>query len=248
MEKERVDKLINPSYYPVEIQNFLEAETEMLNVLQPCFNILIEVGCMHGRFLDWAVTHSKRYLGIDVVRRYIEQGQQKIAQHNLPTSHYQCRLGDAQYLPEIVSDTLKNEKLNHCLAFFPFNSFGNIPAIAPVLRALKNGNFSFFISTYQTTGDTTRIRKKYYQQCGYCGLDVKRTNKGVCFTSDEGLHTWAYHSDYIYSMARKLILPIIAIPFSDIGMAYMSAAMTLTPLFKEKLLLINPQALCGNST
>lgn len=67
-----------------------------------------------------------------------------------------------------------------------------------------------------------RIRREYYEQCGY-HLKIQQSKKGALFTSDEGLNTWAYHLQYIQNLSQKLTLPITVIPFSDIGVAYLSA-------------------------
>jgi hypothetical protein len=37
------------------------------------FDVLVEIGCMHGRALDWSLAHGKRYVGIDITPRYIKE-------------------------------------------------------------------------------------------------------------------------------------------------------------------------------
>lgn len=216
------DALIDPAHYPPEIKQFLEEETFLLMKVKDSFDTLVEVGCMQGRFLDWAVSYGKHYLGIDVVSRYIEIGQQEIASRSLPNNQYQCILGDAKDLPMVVKVALGHADTSSCLAFFPFNAIGNMPEVVSVLRALKQGKFRFLITAYQTTKLAIEVRKRYYQQCGYQGIATGRHEEGICFTSWDGLCTWAYHPQYLEQLVLRLSLPTVAIPFAEIGMVYLS--------------------------
>lgn len=186
------DRLIDPLFYPKAISIFLKDEQKLLKSLISSFDLLIEVGCMHGRYLCWAVKYKKHYLGIDVVRRYITVGIQRISELRLSKDRYRFVRGGAEQIAALVK--LDDRKINpeNCVAFFPFNSFGNIPKPEPVVRSLKESGLPFLISSYRTSQKAMECRQGYYRNCGYRKIRRIVNKKGVRFISLDGLSTIAY--------------------------------------------------------
>ncbi len=216
------DSLIDSALLPDEINNFLKEEESILFSFADSFCLLIEIGCMHGRYLEWAVTKGKFYTGIDIVRRFIEQGRRRIIELGLSLG-YQLIEGAAEDIVNLIPvRRLRNKK---CLLFFPFNSFGNMEDAGPIISALKTSELPFFISSYQTTAMANECRRDYYDRCGYKNLKRRIDNKGVYFCSDDGLGTIAYHPSYIKRVCNEWGLPMRSMSFSTIGMAYLSATL-----------------------
>ena len=67
------DRLIKESNYPSEILAYLESENKLVLEFLSDFETLVEVGCMNGRYLDLAVESKKKYIGVDIVSRYIDE-------------------------------------------------------------------------------------------------------------------------------------------------------------------------------
>lgn len=213
------DLLIDDSRYPTAIVDFLHAEGELLDSLAGDFDLLVEVGCMHGRFLDWAQTRGKRYLGLDVVPRYVETGRLEAARRGLSTETCRFVLGPAERVHEI----LKANKAapNRTLLFLPFNSIGNMQAAGPVLAAVARSGARFFVSSYRTTARAGEGRREYYGRCGYRDIRQVKDAEAVWFLSPDGLRTAAYRPRHIRALCAARSLPVRARPFSGIGLAYL---------------------------
>jgi len=216
----RGDSLIDPSLFPEEVKDFLLKEELILSSAGDSFRLLIEIGCMHGRYLEWAIERGKSYVGIDIVSRFIKEGRRRIAELRLPVD---CQFieGAAEDIPTLIPvKRLRNKK---CLLFFPFNSFGNMEDAGPVISAIKMSGLPFLISSYQTTAGANARREEYYRRCGYRNIRCSTNDKGVCFCSDDGLRTIAYHPTYIKKICKRQNLVVKSMPFSFLGMAYFSA-------------------------
>jgi hypothetical protein len=231
-EGQSADRLMDPAYYPPAITEFLRQERKLLNTLRRSCDLLIEVGCMDGRYLDWAVKYRKRYLGIDLVPRHIEAGRHAVAANGLSKDHYRFTCGDAEELALVI----KREDLpvapNRCLILFPFNLFGAIPDVERVLASLRQSQMPFLISSYQTTEDATMCRYEYYQQCGSLGLCQMRDERGVSFVTSDGLCTIAYDLEYLQTLCRAHSLSVTPLRWSRLNMAYFSH--TLVPNLRQR--------------
>jgi len=217
------DRLIDESVFPKEIKEFLRDEENLLLQISPSFNTLIEVGCMHGRYVEWAVKHNLRYIGIDVVHSYINEGTTKSKTFN-SSIEPKFILGGAEELHILLNwETLGIDKTK-ALLFFPFNSIGNMNDCIPVITSIRRSGAPFFISTYSTTPEVTLCRQKYYSACNYRGLYMKNDERGVTFISDDGLNTIAYHPEFIINVFRNKGLIVKMIGFSAVGIAYVSTS------------------------
>ena len=219
--KGKGDRLIDPLFYPRSIQLFLADEEALLKRLSTSFDLLVEVGCMHGRYLEWAATNEKHYLGVDVVRRYISAGNSRLKEFKSSTQKQRFVLGGAEKISKIVVPSDWDVNVDRCLLLFPFNSFGNMPKPLSVVESLGQRCLPFLISSYRTSMRATACREIYYRNCGYSRLRTYKSQKGVRFTSPDGLNTVAYGKAFVQQMFWSVGMSVRLVPFSQIGMAYM---------------------------
>ena len=216
------DRLIDPLFYPKSINLFLEDEEKLLKLLAPFFDLLIEVGCMHGRYLCWAIRRKKYYIGIDVVERYIFAGKQRLGELKTPSDQCSFILGNAEDIADIIHPNDLGVDVGRCLAFFPFNSFGNMPNPKPVVKSLAQSGLPFCVSSYRISQKATACRMKYYRNCGYGRIKTLRGRNGVRFSSLDGLNTIAYDPTFLGGVFASNNVDARSMPFSQIGMAYLS--------------------------
>jgi len=216
------DRLIDERYFPGEIKKFLNKEKELLSQADSAYDFLVEVGCMHGRYMEWALVQNKAYIGLDVVSRYIERGRKRAQDLSVSDDRCQFILGGAEEIDVKIIPELLGIKSNRFLLFFPFNSFGNMRDCNLVIGSLKRSKLPFLISTYLTTSEATSCRQKYYEACQYHGLKVTEDVDGVRFSADEGLCSVAYHADFLLGIFRSADLEVKGKKFSKIGIAYSS--------------------------
>lgn len=210
------DNLIKKSFYPKEIVSFLDKEKEIVKDELRNFDLLFEVGCMEGRYLDVALSENKKYYGIDVVERYVEMGQEILSKKELPANDFTIKIADAASLDEIF---IKNN-LSKALIVFPFNSFGNMVNMKDVIKSLATAKRSFLIFTYATDEFSNNARLDYYKNCGYKDIECEEDAKGIRFFSDQGLNTIAYKENYIKTEFNNLGVSIVRVNFANIGLVY----------------------------
>ncbi len=216
------DRLVEDGMYPTEIKEFLVEEALLLERVESSFDLLVEVGCMQGRYLEWSIAHSKRYVGIDLVTRYIEAGIERAHELGLSASTCQFVVGDAEKLDDIVTPELLGNKQSKALLFFPFNSFGNIESYSAVIGSIKRCASPFCISTYTTSPLSLMTRLNYFSACQYAGLNVRDDNQGTLFSTKSGLHSMAYHPHFLLSELAQANLAAETIQFAQIGIAYLT--------------------------
>src|SRR5579859_1050486 len=202
------DRLTNPFYYPTNIVDFRRHEKQIIIAIQSSFDLLIEVGCAGECYLDWAVAHKKRYIGMDIVERNVKIGQQRVINQGLSEDIYRFIVGDGENLTAIIHASELPVPVGRCLLLFPFNSFGNMQHPHKVLASLQSLKLPFLISSYQTTSNAIVYRQEYYQRCLYQDLHILFQQEGVCFTSSNGFYSMAYHPDYFYQLCQQHQLPI----------------------------------------
>lgn len=221
-ESGRGDILVDETHYPPGIVNFLRCEEKLLDALGPSFELLVEVGCMYGRHLGWAVANGKSYLGIDVVKRYVDEGRRVVSEKALSPMRHRFICGAAEDLPLIMLAEGVAAMASNCLLFFPFNSFGNMAAPLPILRSIGGTRAPFLISSYLTTAEASACRANYYELCGYNNVRETTGDDGVLFTSEDGLRSIAYHPGYLSRLAVECSLEMKFRQFSTVGIAYSS--------------------------
>lgn len=214
------DRLVDPSRYPHEITDYLTAEEDLLTSLASQFETLVEVGCMDGRYLDWAARQQKSYLGIDIVERYVKKGQDRILSCGLSSDQYQIKIGDAATIHKLSCRKGLLQDSAKVLAVFPFNSFGNMSEPTVVLSSLAKAHYPFLICSYLTSDVANHARSRYYRNCGYKQIECFSDTTGVRFVSSDGLDTIAYNPSYLERLLEDHNIAFRTIEFSSIGIAY----------------------------
>jgi hypothetical protein len=88
-----------------------------------------------------------------------------------------------------------------------------------VSRAIVDTGLPFMIGSYSAGKYATQCRIQYYQNCDYRHVSWRRTERGVMFSSAEGLRSFAFNAKFV----RSLFPPgyMIMQQFSSIGIAYL---------------------------
>ena len=195
------DKLVGEENFPADIKTHLAFEAELIKkyLTQNKYNCLVEVGCMDGRLIGAAKRLGLEYLGIDIVDRYIHQANQKIAA--IKSKKFKALNCD---IAKLDLGNSKYENLKSKLAVFPFNSFGNMQEPESALRAAFENGLDVLIMSYDTDNKSTAMREEYYNSCNYPGLNFSVDAKGVVFTSEDGLKTYAYSKDHLQNLLQKI--------------------------------------------
>lgn len=215
------DRLMDPACHPPAITEFLNEEREMLSSTTDHIDMLVEVGCMDGRNLDWALLHGKRYIGVDLNQRHIQTAQRTAEERGLH-DRVQFVAGDARYIDALIAPVMRGVSPSRALLFFPFNSFGLMPGPARTLRSIHASGLRLLISSYQTTSVATACRASYYQRCGYRALAVSEDRRGVWFSSPEGLRSVAYKARYLLGLCTARGLSAAPTSWGKINQAYAS--------------------------
>lgn len=211
--------LIKEQNYPPSIRDYLRKESAQLAKLcadSTC--LLVEVGCMDGRYLNWAVARNIRYLGIDVVPSYVRSAREKIDSMGLDISRYRVVCASAENIHDIIcSCCLPQDQI---MVLFPFNCFGNMDDIRSVVRSISMTNANFLISTYKTDKFASHERFKYYTNCKYKNLRRIKHLFGVRFVSDEGMDTTSYDSRFLMRLFGSYGIDVKVESIGDIGIGY----------------------------
>jgi len=212
------DRLVNPSCYPSPIKTYLADEEDLLNSQQGTFTMMVEVGCMEGRYLIWAKNAGKRYLGLDVVPRYIREGRRRASSGHIRGARFE--LCDARLLYAELKrrDLIPQGQLP--IFVYPFNSFGNMDETEKVIVSLLQTRFPFLIFSYGIDDLSTAVRQEYYGNCQYRNLRIQACPEGVRFISDDGLDTIAFAPRFLRGIFRDKGLFVYAYRFSEVGVCY----------------------------
>lgn len=190
-----------------EIRNYLASEAEFLGDVMRAggYKTLIEVGCGYGRYLDWALSRSYHYLGMDIVQWLVDMGQLRTARAKKKFPHLSC--GVVRHPAEEIDRLVRELALDHpeqkALVFFPFNCMGNVAQFDTVVSSLAKTGLDLVVSTFKTDATATKFRKEYYGKCGYEQLNSRILKQGLLIVSEEGFHAMAYHQDVLVNAFRK---------------------------------------------
>lgn len=220
------DRLVDSHNYPPEINQYLRHEERLIFqiITTHGYDYLIEVGCMDARALPITLALDISYYGVDIVDKYIKEAQAKI---KLATQRHPSLIAEAYCVSiyDLAScfqahplQINPNLSLNP-LAIFPFNSFGNIEDPEKAARAVSDCGLDFLILTYRTDDYSTKVRKAYYQNCGYTGITTLNDERGIRFISSEGLNTVAYEENYIKTLLG-INFSIQEYPIAQVGVGY----------------------------
>jgi len=213
------DSLIDPKNYPVEIKQYLRQEEFALRQLSGDFDVLVEIGCMDGRYLEWSLAHGKKYLGVDIVSRYVTEGKRRLKKYGLSEPDYQIEICSAENIGQFFKGKGSNNG-GQMLLLCPFNSFGNMKDPKAVISSLGLVDQTFLICSYGTDDRSNAVRLNYYRSCGYRQIRLERSSEGVRFISEEGLDTIAYHPRYVLIMCRRQGIKVRVEISGGIGVFY----------------------------
>lgn len=215
------DELVNPYNYNQEISSYLKEEEEILSRLAMKYETVIEAGCMNGRYTKLILSLGRKYIGIDIVERYIESANKKyevwVAERE--AAFFCVGLEKLSSVPEIIR-TINSSKT---ITVFPFNSFGNIKNIAGAIDCLCSVSMDFAIFTYKTNDLAKHIRADYYRRSGFLSLDCTDDELGVRFKSPEGLDSVAYTEKYLKEKFEEKGRDLQVIDFGTIGILFQSS-------------------------
>ncbi len=184
-----------------EITRYLKAEALFLERAMKTsgYRTLIEVGCGYGRYLDWSLSRSYNYLGMDIVQWMVELGKLRSKKARKKYPELSCSI--IRHAAEEISRAIKELSIDHpenkALIFFPFNCMGNVASFEKVIDSLKETGLDIVVSTFRTDAISTKVRKEYYSNCGYEQLNSRILKHGLLIISEEGFHAMAYHQDVL---------------------------------------------------
>jgi len=194
-----------------EVGTYLQDEEDVvLEAMQRGYRRLVEVGCGYGRYLNFAAGHGFDYVGLDIVPWLVEMGQLRVANVRKKFPDAKCRvvLHPAEDIAGI-SD-IAGSREEKTLALFPFNCLGNVSQFEAALDSLKDSKVDVVVSTFKTDGTATKIRKTYYQNCGYEQLNSRLMKEGLLIVSDEGFHAMAYYFNWLMNAFNKRGFDLVA--------------------------------------
>ena len=210
------DRLIDEKRYSLEILSYLAGEKKIVAELLARYETLIEVGCMNGRYLDLAVEKEKRYIGIDVVKRYVDEANRTIKDKKLSPKDFFALNISAENLESLFV----GKEISKPILVFPFNCFGNMTSFKEVVDTLIRLKKPFAVFSYGTDPYSDSVREKYYKSCGYKSIDKVVDITGHRFVSPEGLNTIAYEKDFLINFFRDRNVEITPESFSRFGIYY----------------------------
>lgn len=206
------DALLTPA-----MRSYLDDEVEALTV-EPALEHVFEVGCGAGRHLAWARDRGLGYDGLDIVPWLVEQGRAALG--SMTPAPVGCRLhvGTAEALASVWTAQGLAARRASTIVLFPFNCFGNVARPARVAAAIAVTGARVFLSVLSPSAESTARRREYYAHVGYTALAQHETERGVLFTSAEGLWSFAYHLSFLeqllgevgYALARAVAITPIA--------------------------------------
>lgn len=198
-------RMFDGKYLTPELSTYLRSEAILLASASKefeDFNHLIEVGCGFGRYLSWAVDQGHGYDGVELIGWLAQMGQERIrqkVQRGLNTKPMAITHGSASVVDFLLHETFRNSMI-HPITFFPFNCFGNLSNPKLVMQSLSQSADLVIISTFETNSYATATRSKYYESCGYQNVKSVENENGVLVTSEDGLHSYAYHAEFLQQL------------------------------------------------
>jgi hypothetical protein len=206
------DELLTPA-----MRAYVHGEVEPL-AAEPALEHLFEVGCGHGRHLAWARERGLGYDGLDIVPWLVEKGRAALGAMAQAPQRCNLHVGTAEELATVWAAQGLAARSAATIVFFPFNCFGNVARPERVAEAVAATGARVFLSVLTPSPESTARRHEYYAGVGYTALQQRETERGVLFTSAEGLWSFAYHLSFLehvlgvvgYTLARAVAMGPIA--------------------------------------
>lgn len=219
------NNIMEKKCFSEEINQYLEFEKCLLESIINKFNVLVEIGCVKGRHLQWALDKGKYYVGIDIVNQHILDAREVASSLNLDSSQYKVVCEQAENFYTILNNLnidIDDKQKYNTLIYFPFNILGNVENFEQTIMSLKESNVDFYISAFKTDNFSTKIRKNYYNKCGCKDIIEIQDDTGIRFKSKEGLNTIAYFPNWLNQKFFEMDIKIKTYEISKVGIAYIS--------------------------
>jgi SAM-dependent methyltransferase len=186
------DRMFSPAHSTAAVSDYLaREETFVMRVFQEHSpRHLFEVGCGHGTYLTWAEKQGVDYDGVDLVSHLVEAGRRRLT--GSARTRQKLHVGSGREVAHLFEAEGLMDHASDIVALFPFNCFGNVAEPERVVKSLTSTGARVLISSFIATEEATTKRREYYVKSGFTGLRDVRDGLGVLFTSEEGLHSYAY--------------------------------------------------------
>ena len=209
------DRIMDPSYFPPEIVQFLHDEKVHLTriLAQEKYDCIVEVGCHSGHNAEWLAELCEHYVGIDINLVAIERALGARGQPG--RIDFFCE--SVENLQQLLGSERKYFKRK--LVLFPFNLFGNFTNNEELIGLLDMSGVDLAMSNFNVLAATTVGRYKYYSNCfGLERVRVYDAEQGVLFKVGNHFRSIAYRTTYL----TKLVSDIsryhgVITPFSAYG-------------------------------
>ncbi|MEI2747303.1 MAG: hypothetical protein V9E88_00905 [Ferruginibacter sp.] len=208
------DELVNPENYNIEVIDYLDEEARILEMLISKFNTVIEAGCMTGRNLKLIHSLGKKYIGVDLERRYIIEA--KLNFGSVENALFVC--SDIINIEDVLINSKQSKET--AVIVFPFNSFGNVNDNYTTLKCLLQQRFEIVIFTYRNDSVTNEVRKDYYKKSGFKNLVIEENADGVRFHDKTGLDSKAFSKYWFDNLGSQTNNIFYHNHFAKIGVAY----------------------------
>jgi len=194
---EEGNKLLNINNFPLEITNYLYSERTLIGQIINDYDLIVEIGCFDATYLPLVYEKRKKYLGIDIFKKNIEEANRRAQFKYIPSEYYELLELNAEELFGIEEKSvLFNSNINKKkLIIFPFNVIGNIKKIDSLISSVRNLSADILVSTFQTNDYANYWRQKYYEKC-CANILMHIEEDGVRFTSLGGLNSIAYNLNW----------------------------------------------------
>jgi hypothetical protein len=196
-------KMFDPAHWTPAMHRFQEAERE--NVLKwmkrKRLGTLIEVGAGSGTYMAEAIGEKLGYIGYEIVPWLAGLGQSRIQafKNRMPGWEKPLEMKNESAFGRGVANLKSSDESRDSLLLLPFNLFGNFHDPVQAAEDFTRRGVGVALSTYGTDHASTAARLEYYRRCGYKGLQPFWTPFGVLITSQDGLHSYAYHGEVLRS-------------------------------------------------
>lgn len=222
-ESDAASALDEPANHPAQIAAFLEIELRLLRRLAPGFRRVVEVACGDGRYLDVAAEIGCDYLGVDLVRRCVENGNRRVRERGLDERRYAFAQGDIEQLAPILARLRTRDPEAATLVVFPFSILTAVERLDALAAALAGSGMAFMAGVYSTSPAMTAARMEYYRRCGYSGVRAVEEAAGVRVVTADGLQTMAHRPERLRSLWRRNGVDACVAELGDVYVASISA-------------------------
>jgi len=185
-------------YLTNEVSEFLWSEHQLIRELLEWgnFDQLIEGGCGFGRAMQLAIDMRIAYDGCEIVKEWIPVARSRIKDLGLDSNEVRVSFGSVESLEE-TSLLFTGRPSDSSLILLPFNLFGNLNSPSKCLAGARVLGCAVAIVSFHFDAGTTRLRRQYYENCGFVNLKSEFCSIGTRIVASHGLDSLAYKPETI---------------------------------------------------